>query len=166
VTDAGEALAGTCSVSPWPDSAEEAAGAGHPDPVAEPGVRPGDRPAPAPSAAYHWQPYDSDVGRWAADGSSWLAQVSQWSPTDMFTLIEPPEPALPLAHLEALAVVSPGAALGAGVWSAKRARWRRSAAGPARSVTVAAGASQAGVLDEDGRQILSIEGASWSAEPV
>jgi hypothetical protein len=55
--------------------------------------------------------------------------------------------------------------LDACVWSAKRARWRRSA-GSARSVTVAAGATHAGLLDDAGRQVLSIEGASWSPDMV
>jgi hypothetical protein len=165
VTDAGESLAGTCSISPWPDAAAESDAVLRPAAVAEPGGRLVDTPARAPSAAYRWQPYDVEVGRWAADGWSWLTQVNHWWSTDMFTLIEPPEPALPLAHLEALAAVSPAAALGACVWTAKRARWRRSA-GRARSVTVAGDARHATVFDDTGRQVLSIEGASWSPEMV
>lgn len=165
VTDAGESLAGTCSVSPWPDATAEADAVLRSDAVAAPGSARGGTPTRALSAAYRWQPYDIEVGCWAAEGSSWLAQVSQWPATDMFTLIEPPQAALPLAHLEALAAVSPAVALDGCVWSAKRARWRRSA-GAARSVTVAAGASAAGVLDDAGRQILSIEGASWAPEMV
>lgn len=178
VTDAGESLLGTCSVSPYQDGdparaeavhaeAGVTGAAGNPAAVGEPDAAgpvtagPGDPPTRALSAAYSWRPYDSEVRGWTADGPSWLAQVGQWWPTDMFSLIEPPEPALPLAHLEVVAAISPVTAPGAIVWSAKGARWRR-AAGAGRSVSAATGANRACVLGESGQPVLFVEGASWS----
>jgi NAD(P)-dependent dehydrogenase (short-subunit alcohol dehydrogenase family) len=156
VTDSGETLVGACSISPLPDA---------PDRATETATarRPVGTPVRPEMSAYRWLPYDIEVSPWEANGSSWSAQVTRWRSAEMFALVEPPEPALPLAHLEALAAVSPAAATDASAWSVSWAHWRRDA-GTARTIAMAAESGSMRVLDQAGQTVLHAHGAGWSSQ--
>ncbi|MBM0276002.1 KR domain-containing protein [Micromonospora tarensis] len=136
-------------------------GVGRPTPPAPPqpadeGVEAG--PPVRAAVGYRWSPYLTDVGPWDRTPAGWTADVAA-APTDWFTVLEPPQARLPLAHLEALVAVSPED--GDRQWRVDRL-WLAEGGVPDR-VTRSVDGRVVGVSDPDGRTLVLLEGAAWHA---
>jgi NAD(P)-dependent dehydrogenase (short-subunit alcohol dehydrogenase family) len=111
---------------------------------------------PAPRRAYRWRGHLTEVEPWVSAGGSWSAEVRPTVPSDLSTMTDPPVPALPIAHLEAIIAASPGAP--------EAARWQADAlelpaGGLPRRVLVTG--AQAQVLDAEDRPVLAVTGSRW-----
>ncbi|MBG0566143.1 SDR family NAD(P)-dependent oxidoreductase [Actinoplanes aureus] len=122
------------------------------------------RPAVPAAVRYRWSSMDVAIAEQPASGGEWAVPVARTSALDLFTLREPPQPQLPINHLETVIRMSPPAGTDDDreeQWEIDSAWFHQSCREEAVFVRTDADRRRAVIADKDGRALAVLSRPRW-----